>query len=272
MNNCIFITFNNDYLQYAKSCLNSIKKNYPNHPVILVLYDGNDASILEFLKSFDNLQILDHAFDFSQTNELTLGVVGSQMVYVRYLLWTSLFDDYENVLHLDVDTIVLKPLDELFGTNNFFAVRDNCNEKVFSSKDLDDERLRALLKEDGIELSDIDASMLNAGVFVIPKKYRNETYLQQLWNVTRRYNTYLNYADQSAITIWCYINKINISTQYAYNFRIHLLFTNILQSFPLESIKVLHYAFWKPTSPQFKRLCAAARLVIQASEYTEKYS
>ena len=49
MNHCIFMTFDDNYFKYVKVCLNSIQSNYPDHPLILVYYTGNDDSINSFI-------------------------------------------------------------------------------------------------------------------------------------------------------------------------------------------------------------------------------
>ena len=54
------------------------------------------------------------------------------MIFVRFVLWTELFDDYDNVMYLDCNTITFKPFPELFEKNEFFCEVDNPNEGLIN--------------------------------------------------------------------------------------------------------------------------------------------
>ncbi|HUP13946.1 MAG TPA: hypothetical protein VM187_17115, partial [Niastella sp.] len=92
MENAIVIMFNDGYFRYARVCIESLKENYPAHPVILVFYDGHDRDILNYLASVDKLKLCRYQPDYRQsiglnTDILNLGVVNNYRVYFKYILW-----------------------------------------------------------------------------------------------------------------------------------------------------------------------------------------
>jgi lipopolysaccharide biosynthesis glycosyltransferase len=150
--------------------------------------------------------------------------VPSKMVYFKYLLWTDKFNEYDNILHLDVDTIVLSPLDDIIGCPEFFIVRNNISFKeiqILSKNKAYKDTVEDTLKSYNLRCPDQD-DMVNAGVFVIPKRYRKKRYLDSLINITNDFNTLLVYADQSALSLWCLKNHINPNSDYRYNFQMPL--------------------------------------------------
>lgn len=278
MKNCIFITFDDNYFFYAKPCLNSLVKNYPNHPPVKVLYKGNNPDVLNFISTLSNVQIIDYQLDLSQFESLNFGPMGSPMIYVRLLLWTNYFDEYDTIVYLDCDTLILKPFPEVFEENDFFCVLDNaCTmndspHKVFLMSGESDENLLSLLQKDNLEFDTINKLMINSGFFVLPKRYRTKEHLDQIWKITATYNPYIMYADQSALSIWCYLNNIFISKDYKYNFQIGLSFNKAIPSIDIDSIKIIHFAGIKPDEPYFQDFVSAAHYFVKASSAFEKYS
>ena len=191
------------------------------------------------------------------------------MVYYKYLLWTNRYDEYDNILHLDVDTLVLAPLDELFNRNEFFIVYNNISfrEVRILPKDKKSMALAGFyLGYHGIRLPEHE-DMINAGVFMIPKRFRQKKYLDSLVDITNDFKDLLVYADQSALSLWCIKNEIIPSDEYQYNFQTPL-FDKFFRSryrgdlslgnyFSLKKdilnkIKILHYSGpIKPNYAQF---------------------
>ena len=102
------------------------------------------------------------------------------MLY-KYLAWSELFEAYDNVLYLDVDTLVLRPLDDMLSTAEFLIIPDNeirADARVFQVTEYANNHLLELLKEDGLPLFDERQDMCNAGVFVIPRDFRTNKHLQ----------------------------------------------------------------------------------------------
>lgn len=261
MINAIVLIFDDLYFLYAKACINSIKSNYSNHPIIAVYYEGNDDEIVKYLSSIENLEFNFWDRDCFETigldqNRVDLGIVDNLKVYYKYFIWTKKFDNYDNVLYLDADTLVLGSLDELFDQEDFFVVTDY-NEsdtyKLFRPEFSDDVTLRSVLDQDGLFYPGGAHDMINAGVLLIPRKFRTEPNLLQLIGITYRYSKYMMFADQSAISIWCHKNRIQIRQNYYYNFQISF-YTKIFSNFFHEKIRIVHFSWCKPETYNFQFL------------------
>jgi lipopolysaccharide biosynthesis glycosyltransferase len=237
------------------ACLKSIRRNYPNHPDLFIHYSGADRRVNRFLKSVPNLKRIASIDIPGLSDTIDLGEVDSKTVFDRYIAWGDFFTEYENVLYLDVDTLILRPLDPLLDTDDFLIV-DNCEPteyvRIFHPDKLRDPALLALAEEDGFEHFQGLHDMANAGVFVIPKKLRSRQALEELVALTNRYASYLNYADQSAISLWCHSNKIQISKLYEFNYQITFFKSELSKK--LDDIYVLHFSSRrKPDSWQFMK-------------------
>lgn len=263
MKHAIFISFDDRHFLYAKSCLRSLEQNYPTHPDILALYDGENPEVFAFLKGIQKIIICPPShLKLLNLKDINLGVVNSPQVFNRYILWTTQFDDYENILHLDVDVLILKPLDELFEKNDFFAVCDfSPTYSIFKNTCQDLAKVKQMLLNDHIHLQDYPFDMLNAGVFMIPKRFRNKRHFKHLWTITEKYNDFMMFADQSAISLWCHQNKIHFSADIRFNFQLSFLsypevyYKLIMKDIEiLDDIHILHFARYKLESHHFKRL------------------
>lgn len=254
MNNAIFMTFDDRFSKLARACLKSLMKNYPEHPRLFVYYDGKNDRILKFLHGIPNSQLMPKIEIPGISHRLNLGEVGSPTVYYRYFAWSDFFADFDNVLYLDVDTLVLRPLDELFDTTEFFVVDNrepDQSVRVFDPADLKEEGLCSLLAQDQLPTMQGVGDMCNAGVFVIPKKLRSLQSQKQLVEITNRYNRYLKFADQSAISLWCCQNNIQFSTKYEFNYQVTFFNSEIHRQ--LRDIYLLHFSSpRKPNTKEFR--------------------
>lgn len=274
MNHRIFLTFDENYFDYAKVCIRSIKQNYSNHPPILIYYHGNNQLIQNIIDEFDDVELLNLSFPKEKFNDLNVGVVGSPMIYNRFLLWEKYFQQFDTIVYLDIDVIVLKPFPELFESDKLFAVSDFSEENVFKTNS-DKDMLTKLALEDGFDIDIIDKYMINSGVMSIPKKYRSQENHDQIWMLTKKYNEFTRHSDQSILTIWMFLNMIEISTNFYYNFQIHHIVRPNIVEIDIESIKILHFAQWKPNKnmDRFqKRISYAKEFITKAITVYEKYS
>lgn len=267
MNDAIFMAFDDRHWVYALSCLKSIKKNYPNHPTILIFYNGENPEKISHLKSVQNSSLyLNYILpDYIKTPTFHKDV-NSKMVYYKYLLWTDLFDNYGNILHLDVDTIILYPLDDIFNLDNFFIVRDNA---PFSEVTILPKLTKSIKKKlDYFDIKIPDHNdMANAGVFMIPRKFRSKRHFYSLNEITTIFGSNLKYADQSALSLWCIRHMITPTEKYEYNYQMPLfskfyiprykkdLSPGMLFSLKkdlLNNIKIIHFSgATKPTINRF---------------------
>lgn len=290
MNNAIFIAFDDHHYFYFRHLYNSLQESYPGHPKLLVHYNGWDPNKVSWLRSMPGI-------DLTIVKDLPLNInvnlhhksVPSKMVYYKYLLWTDKFDEYDNILHLDVDTIILSPLDDIIECPEFFIVKNNISFKeiqVLSKDKIYRDTIEDALKSYNIRCPDQD-DMVNAGVFVIPKRYRKKEYLDSLINITNDFNTLLVYADQSALSIWCLKNHINPNSDYRYNFQMPLFnkffqprykkWLDIgnylsLKKDILDKIKIVHYSGpIKPDNFKFMRWALMGRYAGLFSRLYDKY-
>ncbi|PZR16213.1 MAG: hypothetical protein DI539_17825 [Flavobacterium psychrophilum] len=270
MKNCIFITFDDRYVVYAKACIASLRENYPNHPPVLIKYNGNIKQVIDYFSSIPNVSLLDFKVDDQYLKSLNPGVIGSYMIYVRLILWTELFNEYDNLIYLDCDTIITKPFDEIVDSIDFFVVADNDTQGVFKDEFKHDRELSELLAEDQINFDLINTSMINSGMFVLPRKYRTIEHVEQLRTISDRYDKYIMHSDQSVLSIWVYLNRIPISKDFKYNFQTQFVFMPFFHVFDLESIKIMHFSAWKPDK-NYSQLLKPAGYVVTAFERYERY-
>jgi lipopolysaccharide biosynthesis glycosyltransferase len=257
MHNAIFVAFDEQHWHYAMHCFSSIRENYPLHPEILVYYKGFRKERIDWLKRQAWLKLF-------LNPELPKDLIASKyhkdvlsdMVYYKYLLWTDQFDKYDNILHLDVDTLILSSLDELFEKHEFFIVKNNLYFKEIQVLDSNNGNRAAIdmrLYDVGLPFPQ-QGDMVNAGVFLIPKCYRTPEYYSSLLYLTRVFSSYLKYADQSAISLWCMVHTIKPNEDYFYNYQMPLFNkffipryknTGSIFSFKkniLNKIHILHYS------------------------------
>lgn len=251
MNNAIVFFFDDNYYDYFRACINSLKCNFAVHPKLLAGYDGCRKTVIEFLDSHDIERIRPETPEFGA--RVRTGPVDNGIVLRRFALWTDAFSVYDKVLHLDVDTLVLGSLQPLFEQEEFFVVANHepsPEARVFQPGSNDDPRLRMLLREDGIDFPGHSDDMVNAGVFMIPRRYRNGEERGRLEYLAARYGAYLAYADQSLLSLYCKFRGIRCSTRFEYNYQ-SPFFTDETMGYALRDLKVVHFSNHKPGSSGF---------------------
>jgi len=245
--------------------------NYPDHPPVRVLYTGNDFDIVAALSQRPKVEVLDYELDVKQFDGLNICQHDSPMIYARLVLWTDILKQFDKVLYLDCDTIILKPFPELFEREGLFAVSDNGWQKIFDPAKVSERKLLASLEEDKLKLEEINDYMINSGVFILPIEYRTKEHLEKLWAISKTYNEYLAFADQSVISIWMKINNIPISNEYQYNFQTQFLLKDTIHKVGADNIKIMHYSGWKPDQ-NFDELLIPAKFIFSIMENFNKYN
>lgn len=254
-NNAIFLTFDDGYQLLGMACIRSIQQRYPEHPVILVLFNGEDENVLAELQQMPRVKLLDPVKYAFNAEGFSSGPVGSPAVYNRYILWSDLFDEYDDILYVDSDVLVLAPLDELFSLNGFFSVANNCSYytvRIFDPEYENHPGLHKLLREYQLDYPYEPNDMINSGVMVIPKQYRNAENFNQLVQITRDFSPYLGFEDQSAISIWMKLHDIEPYFCYEYNYQTAFLNKNSNTNI-LNEIAILHFSTHKPFTAAFRR-------------------
>lgn len=228
-----------NYECYGIPALNSIFKNWPNHPIIKLFVTSISDSLKSYLKD-KNVEIIISPDD---SNFINLGPVNNPIVYKKYICWNpDYFGEYDNVLHLDADILVLKNLDAIFDNN--FNIWDN-NETLDVKALTFSKECISQLNKDKLNIT----NMVNAGVFVVSNKYISKRQYNSLMSLTTKYEKHLMYADQSVITLWCKKNNINIRKDIAYNCQPQFL--NYTTPINLKDVNILHFAAKKPDTIEF---------------------
>lgn len=255
MTDAIVLAFDDGFAHYAVACLNSIDSNYPQHPAILVAYDGCRADVMAAIDRVGGRVLPAPGAVRGTFREAPAGEVANRVVYDRFMIWADGLAAYGNVLYLDADTLVLKPLEDLFQLDEFFGVANHeatAFVRVFDPALSSNPKLRRRLDEDGIAYPSHMDDMINAGVMLIPPEWRSAEQYERILYLYRRYLRYLNYADQSLISLWCAMNGIRPSAAFEYNFQ-SPMFTDPAVEIAFEDIKVLHFSgVRKPPTPEFR--------------------
>ena len=167
-NHAIFVYVNSEKLEKLIEFIEKIKSNYPAHPDILVFIDND-------LYSTD-LPNLKYEKVYLIKDKLSTDFIGENLEYKKVYAISHIFEDYENILYLDVDVMVLKPLDELLNKQEFFVVDDKSfwkdSGKIFKCDNQQElVSLNSLLEVDGIIHNHVD--LANFEVFLVTKKVEN---------------------------------------------------------------------------------------------------
>jgi lipopolysaccharide biosynthesis glycosyltransferase len=145
------------------------------------------------------------------------GRVDPHVFYARLLLWTDYFRDFGNILHLDVDTLILDPLEDLVAVDEFVMVLEEHTEPDYLFLDHRDPALLTLLEEDSIK---IDAHRGNAGVFLLPPQWRGAQEYREILRLLSRYREHLKWADQSLLNLWMLHRGIETSWNSSWNYQL----------------------------------------------------
>ena len=224
--NAIAVTVSAEYFDVSCLFMDSLNRNYPDHPDIVVCYQGFTSRHINHLtKSSSRIRFLDiDEFAISEGPGMRHRdeLFNLKVFYPRQVIWTDLFDDYEVVLYLDSDLLVLSPLDHLFETTSvkIFAEAYQGADQVLYSSRL--HQWLPLLEEDGIA-DRAGQSAANAGVMAISRRYRTPAQFQRLVMIQERYGPYLAWGDQSMFNIWMWFNGLEPEHDFRHNFQVRLL-------------------------------------------------
>ncbi len=252
--NAVYIRFDDRMVDDARACLNSLRTNWPAHPPILADYSGTRDDVRGFLRALGVTTPAPlHAPEFTA---LLSSRRDRSPVFDRFKLWLTPLRTYGTILHLDADTLVLGPLDELLAAEKPVFVANHEADpavRVLTTRPDDDPRLAALLREDRLGTFDGPDDMANAGVFVIPRRYRARPELARLARLAARYAPWLAFEDQSLLSIWLRALDICPSVDFRFNYQTPFL-TDPSVTVPFDDIRVFHFSSHrKPGTPAFAR-------------------
>lgn len=237
--NCIFLSCDRDFIPILELCLDSMLKNYNGNYDIVVCH-------VNFLET-EKIKLCKHKNIIFLENNITkneiwpiMGHLSSninpKVFYARFLIWSSdFFDQYDKVLHLDADMLVLNDLSDLFAFNNFTIVKE-----VYEWDD------SVFLSETGKWKSESNWIYLNTKftancwMFLVPKKFRTKKNYKELIEILKVYKQDIKRADQSILNIRIAKNNINILSDFSYNFQHRLILDNKFNN-QLKKASIIHF-------------------------------
>ncbi len=218
----ITINIGGNYFEITQLWLASLKRHYPKHPDIIILYRGLSGEQKLYFDETPGVQTVNvDSYDYTKgPNMLNLDHYDSKVFYARFLIWTDLFAEYEKVLYIDVDCLVMAPLDSLFEQNEFLIYEEAFHTDDSVLQDQLSSDIQNKLIEDGIAALPNPAG--NAGLFMVPQKLRTPEHRRLLNFLLSRYHEHLIWGDQSVLNLW--MTKLNLKPKkdFRFNFQIRL--------------------------------------------------
>lgn len=221
--NAILVTFNGNYFKYFSLFYKSLRRNYPDYPALIVLCQALNPEQLAFLNKIPRIHIVDiDTLEVPPGPGLKGRETDTRIYYARFFIFTEQFDQFDSILYLDIDVVVLKPLTHLFEQTEFLIFQEAyCDVHPIIRTNVEKEKLNQLIKVDQLpEFPDVGA---NAGIFLAPKSFRTPENFNSLIDIKNRYEPYLIWADQSVINLWMLKHRIPKTIDYRYNFQPLLL-------------------------------------------------
>ncbi|MCZ6673232.1 MAG: hypothetical protein O7C75_09870 [Verrucomicrobia bacterium] len=222
--NAILTSVSSEYYKYFFIFNRSLQRYFPNYPELIVLWQKLTPEQLAHLNNIPRVQSWDvDAIEF----EAGPPMVGREsddpkIYYMRFLIFSNLFNDYDNILYLDTDITILRPLDELLDKKEFTIIDDPYKGKhPIIRTNINEEKLDRLTRED--KLPSLPKFGANAGVFLAPRSIRSEENFQELMKIKERYRDYLNLGDQSVMNLWILKYSLCKRADFRYNFQPLLL-------------------------------------------------
>ena len=217
--NAIFMSIDQKFLPCVRICLSSIEYFYRNHPEIIIVHTDLTNEQIEWLsKITSNITFLrNECKKVWPVMDHLKWTVNPDVFYARFLLWKDpRFDKYDNILHLDWDTIITWSLDSIFKKKSFYMVKEAYlwDDQLFY--DFYNQELQSTLLKDWINIENRE---WNAGVFLLPKYLRTRENYVELIEILDRYSKWIKWADQSIINIWMYKHGLKLYQSYIYNYQ-----------------------------------------------------
>lgn len=237
-NPALFLSVDARFEAHWEQFQNSLERNWPDYPEVLVALHDRGGAFEEKLRATHRYRLLEpdvFCLPHGPVMAHLEGKVNAEAFYSRLALWGDSFAEYDTILHLDVDTIVLGSLDELMMTSDFQIAVDLYQGDNYLFNNHSCAELKRLLREDCLA---IPTQQANAGVFTIPRKYRSRECLYEMKLLLSRYHNHLRWADQSLINIWMLKHGLAISQDLAWNFQARAFAQQMVD---VDRVKVLHF-------------------------------
>lgn len=239
--NCIFISVDSRFLSILTVCLSSIAKNYPNHPDVIICHTNLREKDINRLKSILPLTEIHNTLRSPEIGPIMKHLpkyLDPKVFYARLLIWRDpIFQNYNNILYLDADTLVLDDCDAIFLHHQFYIVKESYtwDDQIFINNK--EYQLLHLAQRDDINIEGI---AWNAGVFMLPKKYNTQEVFHELLTILSQYSKFIKWADQSVFAIWLMKRWFSPSKNTMYNFQ-HRLVVDPKFDHDFAKAKIIHF-------------------------------
>lgn len=238
---CIFISVDKNFIKHLKVCLWSIKKHYWNHPDIIICHTNLTQQDIDKLQKIVPIIPLHNTIKEEELWPIMSHLpshINPRVFYARFLIRRHpLFQEYDNILHLDADTIIRKECDEIFTFTSFYIEKEAYRWENQIFFDINNTFLQQQLDKDCIKINN---QAWNAWVFMSPKSYNNMTTYNELLYILTHYKEWIQWADQSVIAIWLSSHNIKPMQSHIYNLQHRDVERQELDS-EFKNAKVIHF-------------------------------
>jgi len=237
--NLIYCIVDNRVYALSLIFLRCIVRYFPDHPDILINTVGLSSTQVNRLLKFEKVNCRNASSpDFEDYPLMwSHATCRNEALYGRFDIWRNGYLCYDNVIYLDVDTIILDSLQSLCNSASFFIARDvhyrGSIAPDYVLTDHNDPKIRSALQQNGIALPQYGG---NAGVFVVPRKYRTAHHYEDLVALGKRFKRTLRWADQSLLNLWAAKHSLDFADDYTYNFQTDLIAPGSISY----DVKILH--------------------------------
>ncbi|WP_210463528.1 glycosyltransferase [Rufibacter roseolus] len=272
--NAIAIVVNQDFARYAKTLINSIKKNWVNHPPILLFLtpdvDRELENAFSLIPKVSPKRFNPQAFEYRELlidkNEKFESKSFNDAGFFIVNFWSDLFSEYNNILVLDADMLVLKDLSAFMEEDSFLGI-SAANERILPVFSFN----RPLLSK-ALSLTNAYCKALAMGIFLPPFASMNSGVLRigpqdrtpekyrALLKILKEFRA-STVGDQEIIYLW--MQKFNKPISFDFRMNFQARFFNAIENnqIPIrfrrkvieasKDVHILHFNGAKPDSPDF---------------------
>jgi len=137
LNNLIVCSIDNRFVSITELFLAILKRNFKDHPNIQILHDDLTIAHIKRLERFDGVRCVNQSLrEFANAPLMSChtGRTATQTLYRRFLIFTDLYQEFDNVIFMDTDLIIAGNLNDVFSSKELFIVRDTLNYYDFRDK------------------------------------------------------------------------------------------------------------------------------------------
>jgi len=272
--NAVVIVVNQAFAHYAKPLINSIKRNWISHPEILLFLSHDVNTELEdWFSRIDKVTVKRfNPADYEYRKLLNDGSGRfdskdfNDAGYFIINFWDDTFAEYDDLLILDADMLVLKDLTELINTGSFTGV-SAANSRMLPVFSFDQPIFQKLFNLTSYYLKALSMGIylkpyqsLNSGVVRIAKNDRSKSTFRIMLNLLKTFRKGCP-GDQEIILLWMKKFNKKVSLDFRMNFQAR--FFNALQNNDssmlyhdeirkaAEDVHIIHFNGPKPDSAEF---------------------